>query len=60
MPEQARLLAFAVASFALIAAPGANLIYILTRSVSQGRRAGVVSALGVETGTLVHVAAAVR
>jgi threonine/homoserine/homoserine lactone efflux protein len=38
--------------------PGPNLIYIVTRSVDQGRRAGVASALGVETATLVHIAAA--
>ena len=38
--------------------PGPNLIYIVTRSVDQGRGAGVASALGVETATLVHIAAA--
>jgi len=42
----------------LTAAPGPNHLYIVTRSVSEGRRAGVVSALGVETGTLVHIVAA--
>ena len=58
MPEPARLLAFAAASIVLVAIPGPNLLYILTRSVDQGRRAGLVSAAGVETGTLVHVTAA--
>jgi threonine/homoserine/homoserine lactone efflux protein len=58
MPEPAALLAFIVASVVLIALPGPNLVYILTRSVSHGRRAGIVSALGVEAGTLVHVTAA--
>ncbi len=58
MVQPATLLAFAVASVALVALPGPNLVYILTRGVSQGRRAGVISALGVEIGTLVHVAAA--
>ncbi|MFF2080756.1 LysE family translocator [Kitasatospora sp. NPDC058162] len=53
------LTAFALASLLLVAVPGPNLIYIVTRSVQDGRRAGVVSALGVETGTLVHVIAAV-
>ena len=38
--------------------PGPNLIYIVTRGASQGRRAGLASALGVETGTLIHIAAA--
>ncbi|WP_424890144.1 LysE family translocator [Streptomyces sp. XH2] len=53
------LAAFALASLILIAVPGPNLIYIITRSVQDGRTAGIVSALGVETGTLVHVTAAV-
>ncbi|RCV47358.1 LysE family translocator [Marinitenerispora sediminis] len=48
---------FIAAGAALVIAPGPNLIYILTRSVSQGRRAGVISSLGVETGTLVHITA---
>jgi threonine/homoserine/homoserine lactone efflux protein len=58
LPEIGTILGFAAVSFALVVAPGPNLIYILTRSVSQGRRAGLVSAAGVETGTLVHVLAA--
>lgn len=58
MPEPTRLLAFAAASIVLVAIPGPNLLYILIRSVDQGRRAGLVSAAGVETGTLVRVAAA--
>lgn len=51
--------AFVLASLVLVAVPGPNLIYIITRSVRDGRRAGIVSALGVETGTLLHVIAAV-
>lgn len=58
MPNLDLILAFAAATIVLVAVPGPNLVYILTRSVSQGRRAGLVSALGVETGTLVHVLAA--
>ncbi|MFI0485345.1 LysE family translocator [Actinomadura sp. 9N215] len=53
------LLAFVAASVALIVIPGPNGIYILTRSAAQGYRAGLVSALGVETGTLAHIAFAV-
>ncbi|MEV0113297.1 LysE family translocator [Streptomyces sp. NPDC050844] len=53
------LAAFVLASLVLVAVPGPNLIYIVTRSVRDGRRAGIVSALGVETGTLLHVIAAV-
>ncbi|WP_431045536.1 LysE family translocator [Streptomyces sp. P1-3] len=58
IPETSRLLAFVAASLVLILVPGPNLVYVLTRSVSQGRRAGLCSALGVEAGTLVHIAAA--
>jgi threonine/homoserine/homoserine lactone efflux protein len=58
MPEIATLMVFAVAAAALVAIPGPNLVYIGTRSLSEGRRAGFASALGVEAGTLVHVAAA--
>lgn len=53
------LAAFVLASLILVAVPGPNLIYIITRSVRDGRRAGIISALGVETGTLLHVIAAV-
>ncbi|MFK0259624.1 LysE family translocator [Streptomyces sp. NPDC090445] len=53
------LAAFTLATLALVAVPGPNLIHIITRSVQDGRRAGVVSALGVETGTLLHVLVAV-
>ena len=48
----------ALASAALIAVPGPAVLYIVTRSIHQGRRAGVASVLGIETGALVHVAAA--
>src|ERR1700741_550848 len=58
MPELTTLLVFAAASIVLVAIPGPNHIYIVARSISQGRGAGLASALGVETGTLVHVTAA--
>jgi threonine/homoserine/homoserine lactone efflux protein len=59
MPDTSTLILFAAAAVALIALPGPNVVYIATRSLAQGHRAGVASALGVEAGTLVHVAAAV-
>ncbi len=58
MPEPSTLLVFAGASIAMLVFPGPSVIYIVTRSVEQGRRAGLVSMLGVEAGGLVHVAAA--
>lgn len=49
---------FAVASIVLALIPGPDMLYIATRSVTQGRSAGVVSALGVHAGVLIHTLAA--
>ena len=49
---------FAVSAALLILIPGPAVLYIVARSIHQGRAAGLMSALGVETGTLIHVAAA--
>lgn len=57
MPDPVTLGAFVLASSALIVVPGPNLIYIVTRSMAQGTRAGLASAAGVETATLVYVSA---
>ena len=46
--------AFVVAGILLNLTPGADTIYILTRSVAYGRRAGIYSVLGISTGCLVH------
>jgi threonine/homoserine/homoserine lactone efflux protein len=58
MPDPSTFAIFALASFVLVIIPGPAVIYIVTRSVDQGRSAGIVSMLGVETGGLVHVVAA--
>src|SRR3989442_14680775 len=58
LPLPASLGLFVVAALALLLTPGPAVLYIVTRSVDQGRRAGFVSVLGVHAGTLVHVAAA--
>jgi threonine/homoserine/homoserine lactone efflux protein len=49
---------YIVASLALIATPGQDMIYVLTRSLAQGRMAGIASAVGVCLGILVHTALA--
>ena len=49
---------FILASCALIVTPGPDLIYVLTRGVSGGRNAGLLSAVGVVSGILVHTIAA--
>ncbi|MCG5216166.1 LysE family translocator [Streptosporangium sp. KLBMP 9127] len=52
-------LAFFIAtSLILVVSPGPNHLYIIARGVAQGRSAGLASALGVEAGTLIHIAAA--
>lgn len=58
MLDLTTIITFAVASFALQITPGPAVMYVITRSIDQGRKAGVVSAAGVGTGTLFHVALA--
>ena len=53
-----RLALFAAAALALLLVPGPAVLYVVTRSIHQGRRAGLVSVLGIHLGTLVHVTAA--
>lgn len=49
---------YVAASLALIATPGQDMLYVMARSLAQGRRAGLCSALGVCLGILVHTALA--
>ena len=58
MPDHAAFLTFLAAALALNLAPGPDMLYVLGRSLGQGRKAGVVSALGIFAGCLVHIAAA--
>ena len=46
------LVAFLLASFALAATPGPGVVYIVTRTIAQGRRAGIASVVGVALGNL--------
>jgi threonine/homoserine/homoserine lactone efflux protein len=55
MPEPHALALFAVAAFLLAVVPGPAVVYIVTQSIDGGRLAGLVSALGIGTGGLVHV-----
>lgn len=52
------LLIFAAACLLLVLTPGPNMIYLISRSICQGRRAGVTSLIGVVTGFFVHMFAA--
>jgi len=56
IPEPHTLALFAVAAFLLAVVPGPAVVYIVTQSIDGGRLAGIVSALGIGTGGLVHVA----
>ena len=58
MPETPRLLLFFVATLILLLTPGPAVLYIVARSVDQGRVAGLVSVLSIEAGNFVHVLAA--
>ena len=57
-PGAAHLGLFAVAAIALLVVPGPAVLYIVSRSVEQGRRAGLVSVAGIHAATLVHLVAA--
>jgi threonine/homoserine/homoserine lactone efflux protein len=58
VPSSGTLALFALAALALIVVPGPAVLYIVAQSIDRGRLAGVVSALGVAVGGLVHVTAA--
>ncbi len=58
MPSVNTLLGFSTAALVLLVLPGPAVMYIVTRSASQGRRAGLVSVAGIHAGTVVHIVAA--
>jgi threonine/homoserine/homoserine lactone efflux protein len=58
MPESSHLYLFVATALVLLLTPGPAVLYVIARSVNQGRMAGIVSVLGLELGTLFHVAAA--
>lgn len=58
LPEPGALALFMLATLALNVTPGPDMLYVVASSAGQGRRAGVISALGIGTGTLVHISAA--
>jgi threonine/homoserine/homoserine lactone efflux protein len=57
MPSWEVLAAFAVASVIIIAIPGPSVLFVIGRSLSSGRRAGLLSVVGNELGALPLVAA---
>ena len=59
MPPASTIGLFVATTAVFLLVPGPAVMYVVTRSVSQGRRAGLVSVAGIHTGSLAHVAAAV-
>ncbi|MBJ7330157.1 MAG: LysE family translocator [Solirubrobacteraceae bacterium] len=55
MPEPHTLVLFFLAALVLVLIPGPGVLYIVARSIDQGRRAGLLSVLGVAGGNLVQV-----
>jgi len=58
IPNPHSLALFVAAALALLLVPGPAVLYVVARSLQQGRRAGLASVLGIHVGTLVHIAAA--
>lgn len=58
MFETTSFLTFVGAAVALLVVPGPAVMYIIARSVHQGRQAGLVSVLGIQVGAIFHIAAA--
>ncbi|MEY3801949.1 MAG: hypothetical protein RLZZ51_231 [Actinomycetota bacterium] len=58
MPDINSLISFAIASIALLVIPGPAVLYIINRSVSDGRTIGFAGVAGIELGTFMHVLAA--
>ncbi|GAA3015849.1 LysE family translocator [Streptosporangium longisporum] len=51
------LVGIATVAFGMVISPGPNMIYLISRTLTQGRRAGFISLLGVAVGFLVYMAA---
>lgn len=58
MPASSTVALFLLAAAVLLITPGPAVLYIVTRSVAQGKRAGLASVVGVQLAGLTHVTAA--
>src|SRR5439155_21600023 len=58
MPATETIMLFMAAALALNVTPGPSIAYVMSRTFGQGRTAGLVSALGLGTGSLLHAIAA--
>ncbi|MBC3451735.1 LysE family translocator [Pseudomonas mosselii] len=55
MPEPSNLLGFALISLGMVLTPGPNMIYLISRSICQGRGAGLISLAGVALGFVFYM-----
>ncbi len=55
MPTVSSFIAFALVSLGMVLTPGPNMIYLISRSICQGPRAGMISLCGVALGFVVYV-----
>ncbi|MFZ5732601.1 MAG: LysE family translocator [Pseudomonadota bacterium] len=55
MPSSSSLLAFALVALAMVLTPGPNMIYLISRSITQGRIAGLISLCGVALGFIFYM-----
>lgn len=58
MPSPSTYALFIATALVLLAIPGPAVLYVVGRSIDQGRTAGLASVLGITTGTIVHITAA--
>ncbi len=58
MPNELLLIGFVAAALVVLLIPGPGVLYVVGRSIGQGYRVGLASALGLAIGAFVHVAAA--
>jgi threonine/homoserine/homoserine lactone efflux protein len=58
MIEQSALLGVVSIALGMVLSPGPNMMYLVSRSISQGRRAGIISLGGVAAGFLVYLVGA--
>jgi threonine/homoserine/homoserine lactone efflux protein len=55
MPSTSSLVAFALVALGMVLTPGPNMIYVVSRTITQGRAAGLVSVAGVALGFIVYL-----
>jgi len=58
MPSPHALLGFSLVALGMVLTPGPNMVYLISRSVCQGRRAGLVSLAGVALGFVIYMVCA--